>query len=48
MDKYQLVNESIDYIMQHLDEELSLESVAAQFFISKYHFSRIFKAVTGE
>ncbi|MBU3877267.1 AraC family transcriptional regulator [Faecalicatena sp. AGMB00832] len=48
MDKYQLVNESIDYIMQHLDEDLSLESVAAQFFISKYHFSRIFKAVTGE
>ena len=48
MDRNQLVNESIDYIMQHLDEDLSLESVAARFFISKYHFSRIFKAVTGE
>ena len=34
--------------MQHLDEDLSVESVADQFFISKYHFSRIFKAVTGE
>ena len=48
MDRNQLVNQSIDYIMQHLDEDLSVESVAGQFFISKYHFSRIFKAVTGE
>ena len=48
MDRNQLVNQSIDYIMQHLDEDLSLESVADHFFISKYHFSRIFKAVTGE
>ena len=48
MDRNQLVNQSIDYIMQHLDEDLSVESVADQFFISKYHFSRIFKAVTGE
>lgn len=49
MDRNQLVNQSIDYIMQHLsDENLSLESVAAHFFVSKYHFSRIFKAVTGE
>ena len=43
MDRNQLVNQSIDYIMQHLDEDLSVESVADQFFISKYHFSRIFK-----
>lgn len=48
MDRKLLVDQSIDYIMQHLDEDLSVESVANQFFISKYHFSRIFKAVTGE
>lgn len=49
MNRNQLVNQSIDYIMQHLsDENLSLESVAAHFFVSKYHFSHIFKAVTGE
>ena len=34
--------------MQHLDEELSLDIVAAQFYISKFHFSRIFKEETGE
>lgn len=48
MDREKLVNRSIDYIMQHLDEDLSLDTVAAQFYISKYHFSRIFKEETGE
>lgn len=48
MDRKKLVNESIDYIMQHLEEDLSLDGVAAHFFISKYHFSRIFKEETGE
>lgn len=48
MDRKQLVNRSIDYIMKHLDEDLSLDTVAAQFYISKYYFSRIFKEETGE
>lgn len=48
MNRKELVNQSIDYIMQHLDENLSLDMVAAHFFISKYHFSRIFKEETGE
>ena len=48
MDRKKLVNQSIDYIMQHLDDNLSLDTVAAHFFISKYHFSRIFKEETGE
>lgn len=48
MDRKELVNQSIDYIMQHLDKDLSLDTVAAKFYISKYHFSRIFKAETGE
>ncbi|MCQ4638170.1 AraC family transcriptional regulator [Anaerovorax odorimutans] len=48
MDRKKLVNQSIDYIMQHLDEDLSLDALAAQFYISKFHFSRIFKEETGE
>lgn len=43
-----LVNQSIDFIMQHLDEPLSLDIVADQVHMSKYHFSRIFKEETGE
>lgn len=48
MNRKKLVNQAIDYIMQHLDEELSLDTVAAQFYISKYYFSHIFKEETGE
>lgn len=48
MDRKLLVDQSIDFILQHLDEELSLDTVAAQFHLSKYHFSRIFKEQTGE
>ena len=48
MERRELVNQSIDYIMQHLDEDLTLDAVSAHFFISKYHFSHIFKEVTGE
>ena len=48
MDRKQLVNRSIDYIIEHLDEDLTSDKVAAQFYLSKYHFSRIFKEETGE
>lgn len=48
MDRKKLVDQSIDYIIAHLDEDLSLDTLSAQFFISKYHFDRIFKEVTGE
>ena len=48
MDRKKLVNQSIDFILQNLDEHLSLDTVAEQFYLSKYHFSRIFKEETGE
>lgn len=44
----ELVNKSIDYIMGHLDEEISVEDVANYCHFSKYYFSRVFKAETGE
>lgn len=48
MDRKKLVDQIIDHIIQHLDDDLSLDSISAQFYISKYHFSRIFKEETGE
>lgn len=48
MDRKRLVDQSIEYIMQHLDGDLSLNTIASRFYISKYHFSRIFKEETGE
>lgn len=44
----ELVNQSIDYIMQHLDEDITIEDVANHCHFSKYYFSRVFKAETGE
>lgn len=44
----EIVNQSIDYIMQHLDEEITIEDVANNCHFSKYYFSRVFKAETGE
>ncbi|AET68081.1 DNA-binding domain-containing protein, AraC-type [Desulfosporosinus orientis DSM 765] len=44
----ELIKQSIDYIMQHIDEEISIEDVANYCNYSKYYFSRVFKAETGE
>lgn len=48
MNKAQLINDSIDYILKHFDEEITIEDVADNFHFSKYYFCRIFKEVTGE
>ncbi|MFM2488325.1 AraC family transcriptional regulator [Enterococcus avium] len=48
MDKKALVNKSIDYILTHLEEPISIEDVANQLSFSKYYFCRMFKEVTGE
>ncbi len=38
----------MDYIEEHLDENLSLNDLSAVACLSKYHFSRVFSAYTGE
>ncbi len=45
--KKSLINKSIEYILQHVDEDISIEDVANQCNFSKYHFSRMFKEETG-
>ena len=42
-----LVNSVIEYINNHYSEELTLDSLAGRFFISKYHLSREFGRITG-
>lgn len=44
----QAVNQAIDYILFHMEDDLSLEAVAEHCHFSKYYFSRIFKEQTGE
>lgn len=42
------VNKAIDYIMNHISEDIGVEDVAEYCHFSKYHFSRMFKEATGE
>lgn len=48
MIKKELINQSIDYMLQQIDEEITVKDVAEHFHYSEYYFSRAFKAVTGE
>ncbi len=42
------INQVVDYIQDHLEEELSLKQLAGVACFSEFHFCRIFKAVMGE
>lgn len=44
--KYKL-RQTIDYINEHLAEDLSLAVIARQIDMSQYHFARLFKQSTG-
>ena len=42
------VNRAIDHVLQNLDGDLRLETVASVAAFSPFHFHRVFQAVTGE
>lgn len=42
------VNNVIDYIEQSISERLTLQSVSEQFYLSEFHFSRLFKMIIGK
>ncbi len=48
MIKRELISQSINYMLQHLDEGITIKEVATHFHYSEFYFSRVFKAVTGE
>lgn len=43
-----LVHRTLDYIENHLDEDISLDALARQACLSKYHFHRLFRQAVGE
>lgn len=43
----QLVQNTLQYITEHLAEPISLEQLAARFFVSKYHLSHAFSREVG-
>lgn len=42
-----LYSNLVDFIEQHLEEDLTLERLADEFFISKYHIAHVFKENVG-
>lgn len=45
--KHQKVDQVADYIVSHCTDSISLEDIAARFYVNKCYLSRIFKEVTG-
>lgn len=41
------INDVIDHIEQNIAAPLTLQSISKQFYLSEYHFSRLFKIFTG-
>lgn len=48
MDYCSKVNESLKYIEENLDDKISLDQLAQKAYLSKYHYHRIFRKITGE
>ncbi len=44
----EVVNRAINYIMEHMNEEITIDQVADYCNFSKFYFSRVFKEETGE
>ncbi len=44
----EVVNRAIDYILQHINESISVDKIACHCNFSRYYFSRLFKMETGE
>jgi len=45
--EYLLYEQLTEYIEEHLEDDLSLERLAKQFFVSKYHIAHVFKDNIG-
>lgn len=42
------INRAIDYILEHINENITVDDIAKHCNFSKYYFSRMFKLATGE
>lgn len=47
MDCIQTIHKAIEYMEEHLLDNISYEDVAGQLFMSNYHFHRLFSMITG-
>jgi AraC family transcriptional regulator len=48
MDHIERIQRAIDYIEEHLKDELPIESIADVAYFSMWHFQRVFGAIIGD
>lgn len=48
MSNFNSVKSALEYIDEHLDEQISLESIARKFHFSPYYFHRMFSVIVGK
>ena len=41
------IEKAIEYLREHFEENISLKQLSEHCFVSPFHFSRLFKSVTG-
>ncbi len=47
MDWLERMNNALEYIENHLDEEIDYKEIAKKAYCSEYHFSRMFSSIAG-
>ncbi|WZL81849.1 AraC family transcriptional regulator [Vallitaleaceae bacterium 9-2] len=47
MNYFQLIQSFNQQLIQNINEDISIDDLIADQYISKYHFYRIFKAIMG-
>ncbi|MFS0558218.1 AraC family transcriptional regulator [Brevibacillus sp. 179-C9.3 HS] len=47
MDTYRRIQDAIDYVEEHLQEELNITDIASRAHFSAFHFQRLFQAISG-
>ncbi len=43
-----VINDAVEYILTHLEEEIDVRAVAKHCHFSEFYFNRMFKATIGE
>lgn len=42
-----IISKALDYIEENISQNLTVKDVAGRFYLSEFHFSRLFKIITG-
>ena len=47
-ERFQIVKQAINYMYEHLSDDISLDTMCSEIGVSKYYFSHVFRDITGQ